>query len=195
MMIEFLSIGVLECCKMYYVRGYYGGDKKKVRKIVISATGIFRFVIKNTFWQRPNKILMKYMPTVSKPKLYLEWNMTQTVDSAGGERLCVRRKTDSPPPVNKILRVLPLALQSLNPIPGPSSRTSIFSEGRASERDVAYFAKVESAFLCLLSSGYTFLASVLRTEYQFTRGTFSTLLLLPASTFVVEYGHPLVPIF
>lgn len=138
MMIEFLSIGVLECCKMYYVRGYYGGDKKKNTEncnfcdghIV---TGIFRFVIKNTFWQRPNKILMKYMPTVSKPKLYLEWNMTQTVDSAGGERLCVRRKTDSPPPVNKILRVLPLALQSLNPIPGPSSRTSIFSEERARE--------------------------------------------------------------
>lgn len=31
-----------------------------------------------------------------------------------------RKKTDSPPPVNKILRVLPLAPQSLNPIPGPS---------------------------------------------------------------------------
>lgn len=61
--------------------------------------------------------------------------MTQTVDSAGEERLCVRRKTDSPPPVNKILRVLPLALQSSNPIPGPSSRTSIFSEERARERE------------------------------------------------------------
>jgi len=103
--------------------------------------------------------------------------MTRTVDSASGKRLYVRRKTDSPPPVNKILRVLPLALQSLNPIPGPSSRASISSKERA--RDVAYFAKVESAFLCLLSSGYTFLASVLRTEYQFTRGIFSTLLLLP----------------
>lgn len=28
--------------------------------------------------------------------------------------------------------------------------------------------------MCLLSSGYAFLASVLRTEYQFTRGTSST---------------------
>lgn len=121
---------------------------------------------------RTRYLLKKYMPTVSKLKLYSKWNMTQTVDSASGERLCVRRKTDSPPPVNKILRVLPLALQSLNPIPGPS-RTLPPLLRNEPERH-AYFAKVESAFLCLLSSGYTFLASVLRTEYQFTRGTFST---------------------
>lgn len=110
------------------------------------------------------------------------------------ERLCVRRKTDSSPPVNKILRVLPLALQSLNPIPGSSSRASISSKERAGET-LLTSRRWKALFLCLLSSGYTFLASVLRTEYQFTRGTFSTLLLLPAFTFVVEYGRPLVPIF
>jgi len=36
----------------------------------------------------------------------------------------------------------------------------------------------KAPFLYLLSSGYAFLASTLRTEYQFTRGTSSTLLLL-----------------
>lgn len=115
------------------------------------------------------------------------------VDGVGGEGLCVRRKkTDSPPPVNKILRVLPLAPQSLNPIPGPSFPSPPRNE---SERTLLTSRRWKALFFCaLLSSGYTFLASVLRTEYQFTRGAFSTLL-HPASTFVVEYGRPLVPIF
>jgi len=139
------------------------------------------------YWR--NMCLYSIKIEVIRNEIWYGWSTVPNLTERERERNCVRKKTGSPPPVNKILHVMPLALQFLNP---PYLLPSLSKKERAWEM-LLPSRRWKASFLCLLS--YTFLGSVLRTEYQFTRGTSSTLLFLSAISFVVEHGHPLLPIF